>query len=303
MRILQLVKDKQWRAHNIRYWLSDPFWGGLDYLCHYAFRLMPLDWPGKIGAVLGPLAAAVRYKAANQRADTNLKVLKPGLSDPERKALLHQMWQNVGQTISEYSIADLLWRDGRVEIKNPDYVLQCRAQGVPMVFVTVHLANWEVVGGVCKDNNIPLLSSYQPERNRFVAQLAQNSRRQLGLKTIPAETNALRVMYKHLRDGGALWFALDEYKNQQVVWPPLGRDIDTRNSNAANVIQLAKRFNAAIIPYKTERKKNSRFIVTVCPPLMVSDNPADTLGQLNRLVESWLLEHPEDWYMLHQLRF
>lgn len=297
------IQDQQWRKQFIRYWLLDPFWGGLDYLCCYLFRLLPLNIPCKIGAVLGPLAALCRFQKANQRAENNLKILKPELSAEQRRALLHKMWQNIGQTMSEYSIADLLWQDGRVEVKNSHYVKECQAKGLPIIFVTAHFANWEVIGGACKENNIPLLSLYQPQNNRFVTQIAQVSRARIGLKTVAADLNALRAMYKHLNANGALWFAIDEYKNGQVLWPKLGRNIDTRNTNAANTVHLAERFNAVIIPYITERKADSYFSVTICEPLRVNNNSVEVLERLNQLVESWVLEHPEDWYMLHQLRF
>jgi KDO2-lipid IV(A) lauroyltransferase len=302
MSILEALKNKQWRKQTIRYWLIDPFWGGLDYLCHTLFRWLPLSVPAKIGAFLGPLAVAWRFKMADQRAENNLKNLKPELSDQQRKALLHQMWQNIGQTMSEYSIADLLWQDGRVEVRNSHYVAECRAKGQPIIFVTIHLANWEVIGGYCKENGISSLSLYQPQKNRFVTQIAEISRKRIGLKTVAAGSNALRVMCKHIANGGALWFAIDEYKNQQVWWPQLGRNIPIAETNAAYVVRLAERFNAAIIPYRTERKPDSHFIVTASEPLIVNNNSDEVLLKLDQLMESWILERPEDWYMLHLLR-
>jgi KDO2-lipid IV(A) lauroyltransferase len=259
--------------------------------------------PAKIGAVLGPLAATTRFKIAHRRAENNLKIIKPELSDSERKALLHQMWQNIGQTMSEYSIADLLWQDGRVEVKNAHYVQECQTQGLPIIFVTAHLANWEVISGYCLENNISLLSLYQPERNRFVARLAEISRSKIGTKLVAAGSNSLRVMCKHLTSGGALWFAIDEYKNAQVWRPPFGRNISSVETNAAYAVRLAERFNTVIIPYQTKRKPNSHFTVTFNAPLRVNKNSTEVLEKLDQLMETWILECPEDWYMLHLLRF
>lgn len=302
MKILQLLKDKQWRKRTTQYWLLDPFWGSLDYLCYYLFRLLPLNIPCKIGAFLGPLAVAWRFKSVNQHADNNLKTLKPELSEAHRKALLHKMWQNIGQTMSEYSIADLLWSDGRVEVKNQDYISECQKQGQPIIFVTVHLANWEIISSYCIDNNISLLSLYQPQDNRFVTQLAENSRSKIGTKTIAAGSNSLRVMCKHLTSGGALWFAIDEEKNGQIWGPQFGRNLPFQTSNVAYAVRLAERFNAAIIPYRTERKANSHFTVTFNQPLLVNGNSAEVSLKLDKLIELWILEHPEDWYMLHKLK-
>jgi len=264
--ILRFINDKKWRKNKIRYWVQDPFWGGLDFLCHYLFRLLPLNMPGKIGAFLGPIAASLRFQAANQRADHNLKLLKPGLPDQERARLLHEMWRNIGQTMSEYAITDLLWKAGRVSINNSHYIRNCQAQGLPMIYVTVHLGNWEIISNYCVDMGVSLLSLYQPERNRFVAKIAEISRHRIATKIVPAGPDSLRIMCKHLTSGGALWFAIDEYKNRQVWGPRLGRDITSRTTNAAYAVRLAQRFNAVIIPYRTDRKPSSHFEVTFLNP-------------------------------------
>jgi len=300
--LLRFINDKKWRKAKIRYWLQDPFWGALDFFCHYLFRLLPLGVPAKIGAFLGPIAASLRFQKADKRADNNLKQLKPELSDQDREQLRHEMWRNVGRTMSEYSIADLLWKNGRVTVENSDYILKSREQGRPIIFVTAHLGNWEVISGYCIDNKLSILSLYQPERNRFVAKIAEISRQRIGTQTVAAGGNALRQMCRHLAGGGALWLAIDEYKNGQVWGPLLGREISSRASNAAYAVRLAQRFNAVIIPYRTERKPFSHFKVTFYEPLTVGNNAGDALKKLDRLIESWVLAHPEQWYMLHELR-
>jgi KDO2-lipid IV(A) lauroyltransferase len=296
------IQDRQWRKQWIRYWLQDPFWGGLDYGCHYLFRLLPLNVPAKIGAFLGPLAAHSRFKTAHSRAATNLQILRPDLSESQQKILLHKMWQNIGQTLSEYSIADLLWQAGRIAVKDDHFIKEAQQQDLPIIFVTVHLTNWEIISSYCIDNAISLLSLYQPEKNRFVTQLAENSRRKRGTKTVAAGSNALREMCKHLQNGGALWFAIDEYKNGQVLGPQLGRKTEINATNAAYAVRLAQRFNAVIIPYQTERHANSHFTVTFSQSLRVHNNSAEVLSQLDELMASWILKRPEDWYMLHVLR-
>ncbi len=299
---LKFCQDKAWRKQFIRYWLLDPFWGGLDLMCHYSFRLMPLSVPQKIGAFLGELAGKYRFQKANQRAEHCLKLLKPDLSDADRAQLLLAMWRNIGRTMSEYSIADLLWKDGRVTTENADVIKRCREQKRPIIFVTAHLGNWEVISGYCIDNNLDSLSLYQPERNRFVTQLAEKSRKKLGTRTVAAGRQALRRMSQHLTQGHVVWLAIDEYKKGRVWGPLLGRDLDTRSSNAAYAVRLAQRHHAAIIPYRTERKPLSHFVVTFYEPLFVNNNADEIRSALDKQVESWVREHPEQWYMLHEFR-
>lgn len=299
----KIVHDRLWRKRQIRYWLQDPFWGGLNFCCHYLFRLLPLDAPCKIGALLGPWAARLRFQTADERADYNLKCLRPELSDAERRELLRLMWRNIGQTLSEYPINDLLWRDGRVSVENGGVIERCRAAGRPIVFVTVHLGNWEVISGYFVDRELPLLSLYQPERNRFVDKIARISRRRIGADIVAAGPHALRALCKHLAAGKPVWLAIDEYKNAQVWGPRFGRELPKQTRNAEYAVRLAQRFNAAIIPYRTDRKPASRFQVTFAEPIIVGDDAATALAQLDDLTAAWVKAQPEHWYMLHLLRW
>jgi KDO2-lipid IV(A) lauroyltransferase len=305
----RLINDKNWRKQQSRYWLEDPFWGGLDIISHYALRYLPLSINAKTGAFLGPLAAKYRFTAENDRARHNLSVLRPDLTDAAKDALLIKMWQHIGQSMSEYSILDKIYAQGKVTLENTHFLQPLLTNKQAVIFVSVHTGNWEVFGNCAIAAGLEPMALYKPVRNRFARKIANAARDRMcggAIKLVDAnEPHAMRLVCQHLANKGVLWLAIDEYKNGQVHGPRFGRPVQTQQSNAAYAVRLAQRYHAVIVPVWTLRHENAHFSVTLGCPLTVAHSEGaiqDTLVTLDKLLEAWVLEHIEQWYMLHDLR-
>ncbi|MGZ8136140.1 MAG: lysophospholipid acyltransferase family protein [Methylococcaceae bacterium] len=301
-------RDPQWRKATLRYWLQDPFWGGLDYLTHYALRYAPISFNAKAGAVLGELAGTYRFKAENGRIQRNLAVLRPDLSESGRRRLATSVWRNIGQAMTEYSLLDKLFAKNRVVLENGDYLKPFIENRQPAIFVFAHTGNWEICGNYVINYGFDVMGLYKPVRNRFSRHIADISRARMGgvINLIDAnDSRAMRLICKHLANKGALWIAIDEHKNGQVHGPRFGRPLQTQDSNAAFAVRLAQRYQAAIIPVLNRRNEGSQFTVTIGQPFTVAkdDAAADAaLLKLDQLLEEWVMANLDQWYMLHSLR-
>ena len=295
MRIsITALKDRNMRKKLYRYWVSDIIFGGANFLTHYTLRYVPLWMNSFIGSKIGRLAGKYRFTQENQRAKYNLKLFRPNASDEEVDALLEVMWGNVGKALCEYSVLDKLWNKGRVEMKNSHIVEACVKQNQPIIFTGAHLGNWEAQAAYCVDEGIPLMAMFKPPRNR------------MDILTVPTDKHAIKRMCDHLASKHALWLPIDDHKNGQVHTPRFGRPQALRGTNAAYIVRLAKRYNAAIIPVRTKR------LDTFSPSLSATFHDAmyvnedqdvdDVLARLDGMIEEWVLENPEQWYMLHELR-
>jgi len=108
-----------------------------------------------------------------------------------------------------------------------------------------------------------------------------------------------------LANNHALWIAIDEYKESQVLFPRLGRDLPIENTNVSYVVRLAQRYDATIIPIWTKREQDLSFSIKVSKPFKVAKGEQEkqqALVKLDHLLEEWVMENLEQWYMLHQLR-
>lgn len=303
-------KRKQW----IRYWLSDPVWGLLSFIGHFSLRYVPMRINAWIGRQLGVLAGKIRFKVKSDRARHNLTLLKPHLKDQELDHLIKRMWQNIGQTMCEYSILDKLWAKGRLDVHNDQGIHDCLQRKQAIIFTAAHLGNWEAQASYASDNNLPLLVMYKPVRNRFSRKISEIARKRMNIKMEPTDKYATRKMCKHLAQGKALWLPIDDFKDNQVHTPRFGRKLSLEKTNAAYIVRLAKRYNAAIILVRTKRMDHSEKSLLPLPslkvvfsdPLQIEDKSDEGvyqfLKQLDKEIESWVLEDPEQWFMLHELR-
>jgi len=309
----RFVNDKSWRKRQLRYWFQDPFWGGLDFVSHYCLRYLPIRVNAKIGAFLGVVAAKYRFKTEDQRARHNLAVLRPDLSEKERDKLRLKMWQNIGQSMSEYSVLDKVYLKNRVTLENKHYLQPFIDNRKPVIFVFAHTGNWEIYGNYVIAYGFDLLGVIKPVRNRFASKIAAIARARMGetiksggvIKLIEPGHNSMRTICKHLADKGALWIALDEFKNSQVHGPRLGRQLQLQNSNAAYAARLAQRFNATLIPILNRRNEGSRYTIKIGKPITVpaGENAiAEALLELDQMLEAWVMDNLDQWYMLHELR-
>lgn len=301
---LHVFTDKSWRKRQWRYWLSDPFWGALDYICHYSLRVIPIAANAAIGRFLGPLAAKYRFTKEHQRAEHNLAQLRPELSQAERSEMLTQMWQHIGCHMAEYSLLDKLFAAKRVTIINEQVLTPFIEQKQAMIFVFAHTGNWELCGNYVIGYGFDVMGLYHPVRNRFARRIADSARERMGgvIKLIPSGPEAMRKMCKQLAGQGALWLAIDEVKKQQLKVPAFGRAPALHSSNLSFALRLAQRYQATIIPIWPLREPGSRFTITLGQPIKLP--PGDEAFQqgfhvLEQQLEKWLKAHTEQWYMLH----
>ncbi|WP_019866146.1 lysophospholipid acyltransferase family protein [Methylovulum miyakonense] len=304
---LRFFNDKAWRKQWLRYWLSDPFWGGLDYFSHYVLRYLPVSVNASVGAFLGPLAAKYRFKIPDGRARDNLAILRPDLGVAEREKMLTRMWQNIGQSMSEYSLLDKIYAQNRVSIINGDYLQPFIGHKQAVIFVFAHTGNWEICGNYVIGYGFDVMGLYKPVRNRFASRIADAARERMGgaIKLIISGPSSMRLICKHLADKGALWIAIDEVKKNQVNVPSFGRKPQTGHSNLSFAVRLAQRYNAAIIPVWTRREAPSRYSIRLGPPMAVAagdDAFEEAFANLDHQLETWLMANLEQWYMLHSFR-
>jgi KDO2-lipid IV(A) lauroyltransferase len=217
------------------------------------------------------------------------------------------MWQNIGQSMSEYSLLDKIYADNRVLIVNSACLQPLIDHKQAVIFVFAHTGNWEICGNYVIGYGFDVMGLYKPVRNRFASRIADAARARMGgvIKLIASGPASMRLICRHLDNKGALWIAIDEVKKNQVNVPSFGRKPQTQHSNLAYAVRLAQRYNATIIPVWTRREAASRFTVKLGEPLTVAEGDSaftEAFATLDQQLETWLINNLEQWYMLHEFR-
>lgn len=254
---------------------------------------------GAITRTLGPLLPETRY------ADENLKAVFPDWDEKRRRQTILGVWENLGRTAAEFAHLDKFNPaeiGGRLEIVGAEKVGALAANG-PLIFVSGHFANWEVMADVLDYAGLQFAIVYRAANNPLVDELIIKTRaRSMSKLQTPKGGAGSRAIIDMMAKGCSVAMLVDQKQNSGITVPFLGRDAKT----ATTAARLALRFRAPIVPASVERLRGARFRVIVHDPIIAApsgDHAADIVKVTTRINDSIgraILERPEQWLWLHR---
>lgn len=262
------------------------------------FRFLPLPWASAIGARLGRrLGRLLKNRTRHVRA--NLALALPHRTPAEIADLADDVWANAGAVLAEFTHLGK-FRDphgDRVEIEMDERVLACKQAGRPMIFVTAHIANWEVIGATTSRLGIPSCAMYASLSNPWLDRKLRRYRSALGCDLI-ARDAGLRGFFKAYDAGKSLSIVTDRRIEGGKELPFFGENKSTSTLPA----RLALRLDAPLVPVQAQRLPGARFHVCFHAPLRPGDPDADQgdqaidlTRQINGKFEEWITARPGEW--------
>lgn len=250
----------------------------------------------RIFALLGPRSAKHQHVLAN------LSIAFPDRNRAEIERLAIGVWGNVGAVAAEFAqlekLTDAQLNRDRIEIVRADARSEALVGDTACVFVTAHCANWELAAYAAQQLTGALDVVYTPQDNPYLDRLIQHQRRALGCGFI-GKVNAVRSMFKSLRNGRSVGLLVDTRVDEAPLQPFFGVDANVTTTPA----WLALKTGCPIVPIQVERRRGARFRITVHPPLRATREGSESAEQaVNRVtrdvtaaVEAWIRAHPADW--------
>ena len=233
--------------------------------------------------------------------DQNLRIAFPDMSVAERKRISVAQWGNFGRYCFEMALMDRLTPSkGRVEVVGAERLAEIANGGGAAVYVSGHLANFEVMAAVLMDAGIKCQVTYRPTNNPYFDQRIIESRRKYGISMFApkGEAAALRGLFAALERGESVALLNDQKFNEGVTDLFFGQPART----ATGAMRLVLRSGARLQLGYIERLKGARFRATVCEPIYL-ENTGDRAADLAhgaRLINAFLEERirarPEDWW-------
>ncbi|MBU6448700.1 MAG: lauroyl acyltransferase [Rhodospirillales bacterium] len=262
---------------------------------------------GAVAGFIGPFLPVTR-----KVGDANLRLAMPELSAAARKAILRQVWRNLGQTIAELVCLRAL-REVPEGSPKPGYTLDGwdehvaphLAPGRPALFFTGHIANWEVMPLIAATKGVDFGFMYRAPSNRLVDEMLGQLRRDgydSPVQMFAKGAAGARAAYAHVRNGGALGFLVDQKLDTGLAVPFFGKPAMTMDALAS----FGLRLRCPVFPIHVKRLGPARLHVACEPPVALPDSgdrQADALAltaEVNRIVEGWVREAPGDWLWLHR---
>jgi KDO2-lipid IV(A) lauroyltransferase len=286
-----LGQDLLWRAEALGF---DLFIG--------LVRLLGVDaasaFGGWLGRTVGPLSGA--HKVATR----NLKLAFPDKDDAWREAMLKAQWDGLGRTFAEFPLMDkILPSTGRVEVVNQERLFQIAAEKVPVVFVSGHLSNWEVMPAAIVDSGVVCEMTYRAANNPYVDERIKASRFRYGVRLFaPKGGDGARELLEGMKQGKSVALMNDQKFNTGVEGLFFGHPVRT----APGPSRLALRFGTVLQPMSVQRTKGARFRAVVHDPIHLpntGDRTADIetgVKLVNAFMEERIRERPEEWFWVHR---
>lgn len=264
--------------------------------------LLPMGWASGLGGAIGRLIGP--RLAASKRAQRNLQRAFPEKSDAEIEIIVRDMWDNLGRLAGEYPHLprlDLL-NDPRVEIVGVEHVHKARDDGLPGLFFSAHLGNWELVSLAASQLGLPLTRVYRAANNPLIDRIILRGRRDMAGELVPKGRDGAEAILRTLRANGHVGLLIDQKLNEGIPVPFFGRDAMTGTAFAS----FALRYRCPLIPARVERLAGCRFRITAYPPLELPDSGdrkadiAALTATCTAIIESWVRQRPGQWFWLHR---
>jgi KDO2-lipid IV(A) lauroyltransferase len=266
------------------------------------FRVIGLSAASRLGGWIGRNLFSLLPPDRIARA--NLAAAFPQKTAAERNAIRRTMWDNLGRVVGEYPHLEKFspkGEDPRIGYTLPPDVPLESLIGRPVIFLSAHLANWEMMPILGHQLGIDGAAVVRPPNNPYVADWVARKRRINGPSTMIAKHNAARPMLAQLRGGKMLCMLVDQKLREGVAVPFFGRDAMTTPAPAA----LALKTGARIVFASNRRLPGARFHVTVLSSLdfvasgdEARDIPALTAAITAR-IEEMVRDNPGQWLWIH----
>jgi len=284
------LRDLNWRLE------ASAFKGLFGFL-----RLLGVErasgFGGKLLRTLGPLTGT------HKTVTRNLRIAFPDMDEDERNRLAVDQWEQTGRTFAELAVMDRLTPEsGRIELVGVERLHAIRDSGKPVVLISGHLANFEVMAAVIMAAGVPCQVTYRAANNPYVDALIRQSRERYGIKLFAPKGDGTRELMAGMKRGESIALLVDQKYSQGPEVEFFGQPVNASPGAA----RMALKFGTVMQPLSVVRLPGVRFRVTAHEPIAVPDTGDKAVDvragvqAANRFVEDRVREHPVDWFWVHK---
>ena len=254
----------------------------------------------RLGALLGRVVHVLAARE-RRRALDHLAIAFPASTPAERRRLCRACFAHLGTSLLEclkLSSMPLAAVARWVSAEGWEVVEELRRDGRPILFLTAHCGNWELLSPVTTLNGVRITAFARQQDVPAFDRLMIGLREHLGATTISRGTpGAARELLRVLRGGGAFAMLIDQDTKVEGTWVPFfGRPAFTPLGAA----QIALRNGMAVVPAFSERFADGTHRVTFHPALDLPADPTAATAMMTAAIEAQIRRRPEQWVWMHR---
>jgi len=251
---------------------------------------------GYIMYIFGPLFRS------NRTADNNIKKALPKSNPEERKVVLKSMWYNYGKIFSEYMFLRKFRNSPEysknILIKNYKILEEIKKNNEPVIFISGHFNNFELMAMYLDKFGINLAAIYRPLNNKFLNPIMEYIRKNyICNNQVKKGVSGTKQLLKHFKNNTSIALMIDQRVSQGIKSNFFNEPAYTTTIPA----QFVKKFNAKVVPIYIERSKDNKFNLEIYEPLIFNKKYSvqQITDELNQLLEKMILKNPDQWIWTH----
>ncbi len=243
--------------------------------------------------LLGPIFKSEKI------AKKNLNIFSKNLSNTRINEIVKNMWKNYGMTFIEYVFLNRFRKkNNHIKIYGEDVLADIIKKEKPVIFISGHFANFELMSMEITKKKINLATIYRPLNNIFLNPFMEYLRKKYVCKNqIKKGVNGVREAIEYIKNNHSIALMIDQRVSE-------GEKINFFNIPAYTTTlpaQLANKYNLKIIPVFIKRMDNNKFIIEfkneIDPKNFI--NKLMLTQELNIVLEKMVLKNPDQWIWTH----
>ena len=216
-----------------------------------------------------------------------------------KKEIINSMWRNYGMTFIEYIyLGKFLKNNNHVKVIGEEYLNKALEDNKPVIFISGHFANYELMSMEIVKRQIKLATIYRPLNNIFLNPFMEFLRKKYVCPNqIKKGINGVRQTIEYLKKNYSIALMIDQRVSEGDKIIFFGEKALTTTLPA----QLSLKFNLNIIPVFIERTKQNNFNIEFLEPIKWNKfkNKIELSEALNRTLEKMIIRNPNQWIWTH----
>jgi KDO2-lipid IV(A) lauroyltransferase len=250
---------------------------------------------GKIFEIIGPL-----FRSTNL-IHSNIKKAFPDINLKDLNNITKLMWNNYGRVFAEYMFIKDFRTDrssSKIKIEGQEILDKIKREGKPVVFISGHFSNFELMAMHIEKSGIKLSAIYRPLNNIFLNKIMERIRKKYICKNqIKKGIGGMKKLINLKKENYSTALMIDQRVSQGIVSNFFNHKALTTTVPA----QLVKKYRIPVVPIFIERINDINFRIVIKNPVNFNHEVSikDITEQLNRILEQMILFKPEEWIWSH----
>ena len=229
----------------------------------------------------------------------NLNIFFNNTSRRDESTIINDMWKNYGMTFVEYMFLNFFKKNNsHINTEGEENLLIKTLNEKPVIFVSGHFANYELMSMEITKKNISLATIYRPLNNIFLNPFMEYLRKKYVCKNqIKKGIKGVREVIEYVKKKHSIALMIDQRVSEGEKLNFFGKPAFTTTLPA----QLSTKYNLDIIPVFIKRDEENIFKIEFQKRI----NPKNFKGkleltkELNRVLEKMIDRNPNQWIWTH----